>query len=174
MAECGAVAVEDPCALAPDARFRKLQQDSPVPVLVDFGCASPRDANLFLEQQARALSVKPGRFGISQARAMQTLAHERDAALVVGLMGESALGTLCGLQFAAALPEPLLPAELTWFLAMTEQITRVTPTIVDGGVDMPECVSLAPLIDWDAVQVLGREQSFTKDTRTLGNARMMS
>jgi L-alanine-DL-glutamate epimerase-like enolase superfamily enzyme len=174
MAECGAVAVEDPCVLAPDRHFRKLQQDSPVPILVDFGCASLRDAALFLEQEARALSIKPGRFGLSHARAMQTLAREGGAAPVVGLMGESALGTLCGLQFAAALPEPLLPAELTWFLAMTEQITRVTPTIADGAVDLPEDPSLAPLIDWHAVRMLSREQSFTKDTRTSARTRMMS
>ncbi len=36
--------VEDPCALVPDAGFRKLQQNSPVPLLVDLGCASLRDA----------------------------------------------------------------------------------------------------------------------------------
>ena len=40
--------------------------------------------------------------------------------------------------------------------------------------DREEDCSTQELIDWDAVQVLGREQSFTKDTRTLGNARMMS
>src|SRR3977135_1467280 len=74
MADAGAVMVEDPCAFAPDARFRKLQQDCPVPLLVDFACTSLRDAALFIEQGAKALSIKPGRFGFSSARAMQTLA----------------------------------------------------------------------------------------------------
>jgi L-Ala-D/L-Glu epimerase len=150
--------VEDPCALAPDSNFRKLQQGCPVPILVDFGCASLRDAALFIEQGARALSVKPGRFGLSNARAMQTLALDADCAPVVGLMGESALGTLAGLQFAAALPHPLLPAELTWFLAMIERITTITPTIVDGVVEVSPCASLGELIDWRAVQQFSFEE----------------
>lgn len=154
MADAGAVMVEDPCAFAPDAGFRKLQRDSPVPLLVDFGCTSLRDAALFIEQGARALSIKPGRFGLSTARAMQQLARKAGCAPVVGLMGESVLGTLAALQFAATIPEPTLPAEPTWFLAMTEQVTTMTPKMVDGSVDLPDCTSLAALIDWRAVQKL--------------------
>jgi L-alanine-DL-glutamate epimerase-like enolase superfamily enzyme len=158
MADVGAVLVEDPCALAPDVAFRKLQQASPVPLLVDFGCASLRDAGLFMEQGARALSVKPGRFGLSHARAMAQLAQPVRCAVVVGLMGESVLGTLAGLQFASALPnaltQPIFPAELTWFLAMTEQITTMTPKIVNGAVELSDCASLATLIDWRAVERL--------------------
>lgn len=153
MADAGAVMVEDPCALVPDAGFRKLQQDSPVPLLVDFGCTSLRDAALFLDQGARALSVKPGRFGLSSARAMEQLARQSGCASVVGLMGESALGTFAALQFAAALPQPVLPAELSWFLAMTEQVTA-TPEIVDGAVELPDVASLESLIDWGALQRL--------------------
>jgi len=69
-------------------------------------------------------------------------------------MGESALGTLMALQFVAAVPHPVLPAEVTWFLAMTEQITTAIPKIVDGAVDLPECSSVASLIDWPALQRL--------------------
>jgi L-Ala-D/L-Glu epimerase / N-acetyl-D-glutamate racemase len=158
VADAGAIMVEDPCALVPDSNFRKLQQGCPVPILVDFGCTSLRDAALFMEQGAKALSVKPGRFGLSSARAMQTLALDAGCAPVVGLMGESALGTLAGLQFAAALPHPLLPAELTWFLAMIEQVTTITPTIVEGAVELPACASLGALIDWRAVQQFSIEE----------------
>jgi L-Ala-D/L-Glu epimerase len=154
MADAGAVMVEDPCAFVPDARFRQLQQNCPVPFLVDFGCTSLRDAGLFIAQGARALSTKPGRFGLTHARAMQTLALDAECAPVVGLMGESVLGTLAALQFAAAVPDPILPAELTWFLAMTEQITAIMPKIVDGAVELPDCASLAELVDWGAVERL--------------------
>ena len=122
-----------------------------MPLLVDFGCTSLRDAALFIEQGARALSTKPGRFGFTPARAMQQLALPAGCSPVVGLMGESVLGTLAGLQFAAVVPDPILPAELTWFLAMTEQITTMTPKIVDGVVELPDCTSLAELVDWGAV-----------------------
>jgi L-alanine-DL-glutamate epimerase-like enolase superfamily enzyme len=152
MADAGAVVVEDPCPLVPDASFRRLQTESPVPVLVDFGCASRRDAGLFLEQGARALSIKPGRFGLSDSRAMQQLAAQAGCAPVIGLMGESALGTLSGLQFAATVPAPVLPAELSWFLAMRAQIVTAVPKIVDGFIELPEAASLASLVDWKAVE----------------------
>jgi L-Ala-D/L-Glu epimerase len=154
MADAGAVMVEDPCALAPDATFRKLQQGSRVPILVDFGCTSLRDAGLFVDQEARALSVKPGRFGLSTARSMEERARASACACVVGLMGESALGTFAALQFAAALPDRALPAEVSWFLAMTEQITTVMPKIVHGSVDLPACPSLGSLIDWPVLKRL--------------------
>jgi L-alanine-DL-glutamate epimerase-like enolase superfamily enzyme len=152
MADVGVVMSEDPCALAPDAWFQRLQHDSPMPILVDAGCTAPRDAALFFERGAKALSIKPGRFGLSAARSMMASALGAGCAPVVGLMGESVVGTLAGLQFAAAVPLPVLPAELTWFLAMTEQITVMTPTIVDGVIDLPDVVSLEGLIDWQALE----------------------
>jgi len=45
-----------------------------------------------------------------------------------------------------------LPAELTWFLAMTEQVSEWMPQIVDGAVALPECSSLGELVDWKAVE----------------------
>ena len=107
---------------------------------------------MFVEQGAQALSIKPGRFGLTHARAMQELAQQNGRDMVVGLMGESALGTLAGLQFATTIASPMLPAELTWFLAMTDQIIKEIPKIVDGMMELPACASLASLIDWGVVE----------------------
>jgi L-Ala-D/L-Glu epimerase / N-acetyl-D-glutamate racemase len=156
VADAGAVMLEDPCAIAPDTRFEELRRDSPIPILVDFGCGSLRDASLFLEKRAQALSMKPGRFGLTTARAMQALAQPMGCHAVVGLMGESALGTLAALQFASTIASPVLPAELTWFLAMTEQVVGSVPRIVDGMIELPETAALASLIDWDRLQ--GRDR----------------
>ena len=125
-----------------------------MPLLVDFGCTSLRDVGLFIAKEARALSIKHGRFGLSTARGMEELARRSGCACVVGLMGESALGTLAALQFAAALPDPALPAEVSWFLAMTEQVTALMPKIVDGAVDLPDVPSLASLVEWSALDGL--------------------
>jgi L-alanine-DL-glutamate epimerase-like enolase superfamily enzyme len=152
VADAGAIVLEDPCLLSPDAAFAALRAQSPVPILVDFGSWSLRDARLFLAQGAQGLSAKPGRFGLSDCWLMHEAAREVRAGIVAGLMGESALGTLAALQFAAALPQPMLPAELTWYLSMTEQVSMVVPAIVDGGVALPDAPSLASLVDWDAVK----------------------
>ena len=69
---------------------------------------------------------------------MQRLATQAGCVPVVGLMGESALGTLAGLQFAATIAKPALPAELTWFLAMIEQVSEWMPQIVRGTITLPE------------------------------------
>jgi L-alanine-DL-glutamate epimerase-like enolase superfamily enzyme len=152
VADAGAVILEDPCPLSPDADFAALRAQSPIPILVDFASWSLRDATLFLAQGAQGLSAKPGRFGLSDCRLMHDAAREAGAGIVAGLMGESALGTLAALQFAAALPVTMLPAELTWYLAMTEQVITHVPVITDGCVDLPETASLASLVDWDAVK----------------------
>lgn len=152
MHEAGAVFVEDPCPLAPDARFSRLQTTAPGPLLVDFGCTSVRDARLFLERGAKAISIKPGRFGLSASRQMQKLAVTSGCVPVVGLMGESLLGTFAGLQFAATIANSAVPAELSWYLAMIEQVVTVTPKIVDGVLELPDVCAMAQVVDWDAVE----------------------
>ena len=154
LADEGAVLLEDPCPLTPDASFQELQQNSAVPLLVDFGCTSLRDAALFLERRARALSVKPGRFGLTHARAMHALAERSGSKVVTGLMGESALGTLAGLQFAATIADPIVPAELTWYLAMTRQPIFAMPAISNGTLKLPETPSLSALVDWNALDTV--------------------
>lgn len=67
-------------------------------------------------------------------------------------MGESAMGTWSGLQFAATLPAGSLPAELSWFLAMREQYVGHVPAIVDGMVALPETPSVAELVDWESMK----------------------
>jgi L-alanine-DL-glutamate epimerase-like enolase superfamily enzyme len=152
MHDAGALFVEDPCPLAPDAQFSRMQGALAAPLLVDFGCASARDARLFIEHGAQALSIKPGRFGLSDSRAMQQFAAAAGCTPVVGLMGESLLGTFAGLSFAAALENAVLPAELSWYLAMTNQIVTVAPKIVAGVLELPEAAALSELVDWAAVE----------------------
>ncbi len=152
MADAGAIVMEDPSPLAPDSHFERLRDKSPIPILVDFGCTSLRDAGLFLERKAQALSVKPGRFGLSHARAMLAKAQQSDCKVVAGLMGESYLGTLAGLQFSSTIADSYLPSELTWFLAMTRQPITATPQISDGMLVLPDTPSLGSMVDWDAVK----------------------
>lgn len=153
MHEAGAEAVEDPCPLMPGKAFQCLQEDAPVPLLVDFGCESPRDAALFLERGARALSLKPGRVGLSGSRAMGGMIEAVGGLAVVGMFGESALGTVTALSLAATLPASSLPAETTWFLSMTDQILYL-PAISNGEICLPATPGLAGLVDWDRLKYL--------------------
>ncbi|MDB5964407.1 MAG: hypothetical protein JWQ72_907 [Polaromonas sp.] len=148
MADAGAEVVEDPCPLVPDAAFTALQQSAATPVLVDFGCWSPGDTRLFIAAGARAFSLKPGRFGLSDTGQMSRLANAAGCRTVVGMFGESALGTLAALQLSSTLPADALPAENSWFLAMTEQVIHMPLTIKNGSVTLPDVAGHAALVDW--------------------------
>lgn len=143
IAEAGATVAEDPCPLAPDAGFEALQKDCGIPILVDGSCTSVRDARLFAARGARAVSLKPGRIGISESLAIKEFFSET----ALGIYGESALGTLVNLQLPAT-----LPAEQSFFLTMTSQVVHAVPQIRGGRIELPGEPDLSRLIDWDAVR----------------------
>lgn len=152
--DAGACVVEDPCALVPGRSFTALQSGVSGPLLVDFGCWSAQDTALFIEAGARAFSLKPGRFGLSVTRAMQVLAEAAGATTVVGMFGESALGTWQALMQAACLGAQALPAEVTWYLSMREQVLAEIPLVRDGCIELPDAVGVARRVDWQRVDRL--------------------
>jgi len=154
IAKAGAVVAEDPCPLQPDHGFEALQSEGGLPILVDRNCTSADDARRFLERGAVALSTKPGRIGISEARLIAALAARRGARVAIGLYAESALGTLLSLQQAAALPPDLrlVAAEQTFYLTMTEQVLGRELEIRDGRVTLPAVSDLTTLVDWQKVE----------------------
>lgn len=155
IADAGVTVVEDPCDMAPDRAFEKLQKESPAPLLVDFPCTSVADASLFLDRGARALMVKPGRVGLSEALAMDALCAQQGARVSLGMYYESALGTALALQSAAALKSPLiLPPEHSFFLMLTEQVVNSPLVVRQGKLQLSEESNLEKLVDWKAVKRL--------------------
>lgn len=146
IADAGATVAEDPSLLVPDEQFEALQQGSPIPILVDATCTSVRDAELYAARGARAVSLKPGRIGLSESLAIKKiLGSERQAAL--GIYAESALGTLINLQLPAT-----LSAEQSFFLMMQRQVVKSVPQIRDGRIELPAEPDLSKLVDWEAVK----------------------
>lgn len=154
MFDAGARVVEDPCALLPNHDFAMLQSALPGPLLVDFNCWGVDDMRLFMMAGASAFSLKPGRLGLSTTRAMRSIAHGAQAITVTGMFGESALGTWQALALASTLGHTSLPAEVTWFLEMQEQVLDDIPSIKDGAIDMPAWASVADRVNWQRVQHL--------------------
>jgi L-alanine-DL-glutamate epimerase-like enolase superfamily enzyme len=151
----GARVAEDPCPLQPDRQFAELIGKSAIPVLVDSSCASLKDAAQYLERGAKALSVKPGRIGISEARRIADLAREKGANVCSGMYAESALGTLISLQFSGALAAPLVPAEQSFYLMMRDQLLREPLEVSGGRVHLPAASDTVQLVDWDKVARYG-------------------
>ena len=153
IADAGVTVVEDPCALAADREFEKLQRESAVPLLVDFACTSRDEAALFLDRGARALMIKPGRIGLTEMREIDALCARHGSSVSLGMYYESALGTALSLQGAAALSSRLvLPPEHSFFLMLAGQVTKSLPQIKQGRLRLSEEPDLERLVDWKAVK----------------------
>lgn len=151
IADAGVAVAEDPCSLAPDRRFETLQRECRIPLLVDFACVSRLDAELFLERGARALMIKPGRIGLTEALEIDARCAARGAAVSLGMFYESALGAALSLQIAPALKSRrILPAEHSFFLLLTDQVAA--GEVKDGHYRLPEERDLSRLVDWKAVE----------------------
>jgi L-alanine-DL-glutamate epimerase-like enolase superfamily enzyme len=147
IAEAGATVAEDPSPLAPDAQFEALQRGSPIPILVDGSCTSVRDAELYLARGAQAISLKPGRIGLSESRRIGELVRAAGAASALGIYAESALGTLVNMHLPAT-----LAAEQSFFLLMQAQVVMQIPEIRDGRLRLPQEPDLSQRVDWQAVR----------------------
>jgi L-Ala-D/L-Glu epimerase / N-acetyl-D-glutamate racemase len=155
LAHAGVTVAEDPCALAPDAAFSALQRDCGIPILVDLSCTSSDDARLYVGRGARALTAKPGRLGFSEARAIDAIAAGGKVRVATGMSYESALGAFISLQHAAALKSPRpLPASQSFYLMLKSQVTRLSPQIRGGKVELTNDPDLEKFVDWKAIQRL--------------------
>jgi len=151
IADAGVLVAEDPCALAPDSAFERLQRECSTPLLVDFACVSRLDADLFLDRGARALMIKPGRIGLTEALEIDRRCAARGASVSLGMFYESALGTALSLQIQLQ-SRRILPAEHSFFLLLTEQVAP--GEVRDGKYRLPDERDLSRLVDWQAVKRL--------------------
>lgn len=147
IAEAGATLAEDPSPLAPDAAFEALQRACGIPILLDASCSTLREAELYLERGARAVSLKPGRVGLSETSAIHKRIAARGLQSAVGIYAESALGTLVSLQQPAS-----MPAEQTFFLMLRAQVCKLVPEIRGGRITLPDEPDFERLVDWEAVK----------------------
>jgi len=156
MAAEGVVAIEDPYALEPNAAFARIQTDSPIPMILDIPCPTLREARLFLEQGARAIALKPGRAGLSEAAAMADLAGKHDCDVFVGSTVEGHVGSLAALGAAKRFtwPQGWMAAETTFFLMFGDHVLADPLKVVDGRVMLPDVAGLAQVVDWERVERL--------------------
>lgn len=149
LADAGAVLLEDPCPL-PLAGFIALAHHCALPLLVDLAARDADSAAAFAAQGARAISVKPGRYGAFEAAAVAGAARANGAQVTLGLFGESDLGAALNLHLAAACTTGAdsLPAELTGHLMLGERLLLGGLEPRDGCIELPALHELLERIDW--------------------------
>lgn len=159
LADLGVRMVEDPCRLEPGEAFRNLQEECPLPIIVDARCNDHLMTSLFLKEGARSFVLKMGKAGFSDNRAIAELARSRGAETHVGVLGGSSFGSLVALQMAAAIPdhEYALPAEATFFLQLAEEFVHDPLKIKGGCIELPDVPGFGQAIDWEKVKALSPE-----------------
>jgi L-alanine-DL-glutamate epimerase-like enolase superfamily enzyme len=151
----GVTVFEDPCRFEPDAQFREFQSNSEQTVLIEAPCVSLRDARSFIANGARSLSVKPARYGSSEALRIVREANEAGCSVHVGWFGESDAGALASLQVAASISSTnALAAESGFCLAFQDSILSERISIKDGIATLPDRPTLSELVDWAKVEAL--------------------
>ena len=155
LADYGVRYFEDPCPFAPTHAFRELMSECKLPILVDDGCRSLRDSDLFVEAGAQALSVKTMKTGISESLAIAKRAAAADCKVSVGISAVSSLGAILALSLATALPGSVkrIPCEETFFLVSGGYLTEEL-IIRNGCVELPNATTLSEVLDWDRVRAL--------------------
>jgi L-alanine-DL-glutamate epimerase-like enolase superfamily enzyme len=155
LADFGVILFEDPCNFAPNDEFRAIRKSSRLPILVDNGCRSVAEANLFLDVGAEALSVKVMKTGITESRMIAQMAQMRQARVAVGISATTSLGAMTALALSASLPAETrcAPCEETFFATMPEILIEPLQ-IKDGSVRLPATCGYEPLVDWDKVAAL--------------------
>ncbi len=154
LADLGVLMAEDPYALKADKVFADFAESSPIPILVDTPVISARDAQAFFAAGAVAVSVKPGRVGLEEARRCVAVAEKAGRTIVAGFFGESDLGSAINAQLAASLVGRGLkiPAELSFFLMMREPLLNPPLEVDEGMLRLPDNSSIASCVDWDRLK----------------------
>jgi len=154
LADLGVIMAEDPYPVKPDEDFRDFAASSPIPILVDTPVISARDAQAFFDVGAVAVSVKPGRIGLAEARQCVAAAKKAGRYIVAGFFGESDIGSAVNAQLAASCANDglKLPAELSFFLMMQEPLLNPPLSVADGVLTLPDAPSIAAAVDWARIE----------------------
>lgn len=153
LAEAGVEMLEDPCPLPP-FRFSATAATSHLPLMVDFSAADAELAAHFAAGGAAAVSAKPGRYGIPEALRVAAAAEQAGKAACIGLFGESDLGTVLNLALWQEVHQDRLglPAELSFFLGLSERVLHSAPKIEGGALHLPSVSLTDDDIDFTRMQ----------------------
>jgi L-Ala-D/L-Glu epimerase len=155
LSDFGVLYFEDPCPLLPTKRFGDLVASCARPILVDDGCRSLRDARLFIDAGAQALSAKVMKTGLTDSLAIAREAEQAGVKVAIGISATSSLGAIASLSLANSLPASVqrIPCEETFFLIAGSYLHEDL-RLIDGRIELPVTAGVEELIDWKRVESL--------------------
>jgi len=133
---------EEPVPATDFSGRSRLAGSTSVPILVDESSRTVEEAGLqFVHGSARAVSIKTARTGYTESRRILGLVRGLHGRAVIGSQGDSAIGAITSASLGAA--DSMTsgePAELDYFLGLTDQIVTEPPSIRDGRMEINQTV----------------------------------
>lgn len=134
VAELDLAWIEEPCpADRPFDRARVVREGG-LTVLGDESCVTPADvAREVLAGRSQAVSLKVARVGYLGGDAVRGFCDAVGVPVIMGSQGDSGIGTLTSLAYAAAHPGTTrYPAEYSYFLHLADDLLA-EPLVIDNG-----------------------------------------
>lgn len=149
-AECDIGWIEEPCPEEdPDGR-RRVAEAGRVPVLLDESVRSVTEVAREVRAGAgRMVSIKTPRTGFLESRSILGFCEGSGVDNLVGTQGETGVGTLASLHFAAASARTAAyPAELSWStVEIADDLLTEPVTVHDGVLRVPERPGIGAVVD---------------------------
>ena len=126
-----------------------VARHSKVPLMGDESCRNPEEATREINEGiVQAVSIKTARTGYRMSRDIVAQCSARRVQTVVGSQGDSTLGIVCALHFAAAHRATAInPAELSFHLNTESDILAEPVPVRDGMLVVPDGPGLGIQID---------------------------
>lgn len=141
--------VEEPSPAEDRTGRRMVARSAAMPVLGDESCTTLAEvARELTDETCRIVSIKVARTGFATSTRILGLCEGLGARALMGSQGDSMIGTLCTLAFGAAHETTAsMPAELSYFLGLKDDLLAEPLTIRDGTLTVPERPGLGIAID---------------------------
>ena len=149
LAEWNIAWVEEPCPAEDRLGRRRLADRIDLPVAGDESCRSLAEvAAEVSEGRCRMVSVKTARTGYLPSRKIVALCEALGATPMCGSQLEGAIGAAAQAAFAASHEATVrFPAELTGFLAYTDDVIAEPPVITNGAMAVTDRPGLGITVD---------------------------
>lgn len=153
MEEYGLAFVEEPVP-AWDWKGRlKVAQAISIPIMGDESVFTPQDVAREIDLGAiGVISIKTPRTGYTLSMKIMHLAEMAGIPCLMGTQGETGVGTLASAQFGASRRNVSYPSEISFFLALKDDLLAEPISLQDGIIDLPRRPGNGAILDEEKIK----------------------
>jgi len=153
MEEFGLAFVEEPVPVWDQKGRLKISQAISIPIMGDESVFTPQDAAREIDLGAiRIISIKTPRTGYTLSLKIADMAETAGIPCLLGSQAETGLGTLASAQFAAARRNFSYPGEVSFYLALKDDLLAEPISLKDGIIELPRRPGNGAVLDEEKIK----------------------